>query len=357
MTFSTKLINWFLLGGLFIALTSGCSKPDLSTEAAVRNSIVCYAAIYSKGVYKSDNGGISWFPLTSDQDDLYLYSKKLFMSPDSRKLYVATTGGGLFYIDIEKGMLNTLSGLKDEDVRSVVFRKTKSGQGAGFEIIVGNRETGVYRSVEGGGWEQLNKGLTFRDVNVLFDGASGLFAGTIKGVFRWDDSSKSWLDSSAGIKNGNIFAIAAAPDGKTIYAGAGVYLDAKGRFETIPSIYKSSDNGNTWNASGKGLPKGVLVFSIAVNPQRPERVYLGTSDGVYRSINGGDKWSKTDAGLPEEFRALDIEIAHLSGDTDLVYAAGVNGLYMAFDDNNPAWASRSYGLESTYISSILAKSN
>jgi hypothetical protein len=356
MSFSTKLKYWFFLSGsLVVAFTAGCSKPDLST---VGKNIVCYAAIYSKGVYKSDNGGISWYPLTPDQDDLYLYSKKLIMSPDSKGLYVATTGGGLFFVDIEKGMLKTIGGFKDEDVRSVVLRKMASGQGTGFEVIVGKRETGVYKSIEGtSSWEPINKGLTYHDVNALFDGAGNLFAGTVKGLFRWDESSKSWVDTSAGIENKNIFSVAASPDGKTMYSGAGAYQDKKGRFKTIPSVYKSMDNGNTWNSSGKGLPNGVIVFSIAVNPQRPERIYLGTSEGVYRSINGGDKWSKTNAGLPKEFRALDIKIARFSGDKDLVYAAGVNGLYVTLDDNNTTWTNRGYGLENTYVSSILIQSN
>jgi hypothetical protein len=356
MSFFTKLKYCiFLSGSLVVVFTSGCGKPDLST---IGKSIVCYAATYSKGVYKSDNGGISWYPLTSDQDDLYLYSKKLIMSPDSKGLYVATTGGGLFFIDIEKGILKTMGGFKNEDVRSVAFRKAASGQGSGVEVIVGKRETGVYKLIEGtSNWEPLNKGLTYRDVNALFDGAGSLFAGTVKGLFRWDDSSKSWVDTSAGIENRNIFSVASSPDRKTIYAGAGVYQDKKGAFKSIPSMYKSLDNGNTWNASNKGLPNDILVFSIAVNPQRPERIYLGTSEGVYRSVDGGNKWSKTDDGLPGKFRVLDIKIVHLSGDKDLVYAAGVNGLYIALDDNNIEWASRSYGLENTYVSSILIQSN
>jgi hypothetical protein len=356
MTPTSKLkVCLMILVSLLIASTNGCNKQDLSTAG---ESLVCYTAIYSKGVYKSDNGGISWYPLVASQDELYLYSKKLTMSPDAKKLFICTSGGGLFFIDTEKGTLNTINGFKDEDVRSIVFRKAAIGQGTGFETIVGKRETGIYKSIEGtGAWEQLNKGLTYRDVNVLAECGSRLFAGTIQGIFKCDESSKSWLDVSAGIENKNIFAITASPDGKIIYAGAGGYQKAKGRFKKIPSLYKSINNGNTWEASDNGLPKDALIFSISVNPQKPERIYLGTSEGVYRSTDSGIKWSKTDNGLPKDFRALEIKIAHLSGDEDLVYAAGMNGLFMAIDDKNPAWISRSYGLEKTYVSSILVQSN
>jgi hypothetical protein len=356
MTFKIKFkLSFLLIGSLLILLAFGCSKPDLSTEG---KNLVCYTATYSKGVYKSDNGGISWYQLTSDQDDLYLYSKKLFMSPDSKRLYVTTSGAGLFYFDMEKDVLNTLDGFKDEDIRAVAFRKTSAGSGVGFETITGKRETGVYRSMNGiSSWDLLNKGLTYHDVNTLFDGAGSLFAGSVNGVFRWDDNSKSWVDSSSGIENRNIISFSSSPDGNILYAGAGVYQDRKGRFKSISSFYKSANNGSTWDVSDKGLPDGVLVFSIAVNPQRSERIYLGTSEGVYRSVDGGSKWSKADAGLPEKFKALDVKIAHVSGEKVLIYAAGANGLYMTVDDEQTFWVSRSYGLENTYTSSILVQNN
>jgi hypothetical protein len=352
MTFKIKFrLSFLLISGLLILLVSGCSKPDLSTEG---KNLVCYAATYSKGVYKSDNGGISWYPLSEGQDDIYLYSKKLFLSPDGKRIYVTTTGGGLFFIDMEKGALNNVTGSRDEDVRSVAFLRTSGGQTNVYEIFVGKRDTGVYKSDELASiWETANKGLTYRDVNVLFNGTGSLFAGTNNGIFKWDNSSKSWSDTSAGIENRNIFSIGAGSDGKTIYAGAGAFQDKKGRFKTIQSLYKSMDDGRTWQISDKGLPNDIMVFSIAVNAQRPERVYLGTSEGVYRSIDSGSKWSRICEGLPKKFRVLDIKVMRQTNNKDLVYAAGVNGLYMAPDEESIQWVSRSYGLDNTYVSCLL----
>jgi photosystem II stability/assembly factor-like uncharacterized protein len=334
---------------------TGCSKTDLST---LGNNIVCYAAAYNNGVYKSDNGGISWYPLASDQEDIYFYSKKLFMSQDAKKLYVATTGAGLFYIDMEKGVLNKVSGFKDEDVRSVVFKKASDGQGTGLDIVVGKKETGIFKSVEGTTiWEPFNNGLTYRDINVLYKRADNLYAGTTNGLFKWDEAAKTWVDISQGIKNKNIIAINSDPEGKAIYVGAGAYQNAKGRFQDIPSLYKSTDNGKSWEDSDKGLPDGILVFSVALNPQKSERIYLGTSDGIYRSTDSGKEWSKMKNGLPKELKVLDIRIAQISADNDLVYAAGDQGLFMALDEPDPVWISRSYGLDKTVISSIVLQSN
>jgi hypothetical protein len=352
-----KIINLIMMLSIPLMLSAtGCSRTDLSASG---NNIICYAAIYNKGVYKSENGGISWYPLTTDQDEISFYSKKLIMSPDGKRLYIATTGAGLFFVDTEKGVLNRLNGFKDEDIRSMAFKKTPDGQHAGSsEFFVGKKETGIYKSLEGTNvWEPCNKGLTYRDVNMLFTSAGNLFAGTINGLFKWDETSKKWLDVSAGVKNKNIFAIDSDSQGKTLYAGAGAYQNAKGRFESVDSLYKSSDYGTSWEASCKGLPDDVLIFSVAVNPRKPERIYLGTSEGIYRSIDSGKKWSKTDDGLPDKLQILDIRIAPAAGSEDLVFAGGANGLFMALDNEKPEWVSRSYGLEQTFVSSILLQTN
>ena len=356
MTHTDKFKNLIILLSLALLLPAGsCTKTDIST---LDNNITCYAATYNKGVYKSDNGGISWYPLVSNQDDLYLYSKKLFLNPDNKRLYISTTGGGIFFVDMEKGTLNSLTAFRDEDIRSVAFRNAPNGQGNSIEILVGKKDTGIYKSIEGSdNWEQSNNGLTYRDVNTLFTKTGNLYAGTINGLFKWDEASKMWLVTSEGIKNKNIIAIDADPQGKTIYAGAGVNQNGKGRFEDIPSLYKSTDNGKTWEAADKGLPDDVLVYCIAVNPLKPERIYLGTSDGIYRSTDSGKKWTKMEGGLPKKLRILDIRIAHMSDGKDQVYAAGANGLFVAQDDETPKWVSRSYGLEKTYFSGIALQTN
>ena len=348
---SKNLILLFSL--IFLLAVISCEKTDLSS---LGNNIVCYSAAYNKGVYKSDNGGISWYPLVTGQEDIYLYYKKLFLSPDNKRLYITTTGEGLFFVDMEKNILNRAEEFQDEDISSVAFRAVSNGQGADFEVFAAFREAGIYRSVPGTDeWESFNDGLTYREVNTLYAYAGELYAGTVNGIFRLDNSSMAWEDISGGIKNKNITSISSDIAGKTIYAGTGAYQDKKGSFEGIPSLYKSSDNGKTWEKSDRGLPDGVLIFSIAVNPLKQERIYLGTSDGIYRSTNGGNRWSKTDKGLPEELRILDIRIARGADNIDLVYAAGANGVFIGSDEKNPIWKSRKYGLDETYISSILVQ--
>jgi hypothetical protein len=356
MTHCNTLKNLIIILGLSLLFSAaGCSKTDLSS---LGNNTTCYAAAYNKGVYKSENGGKSWYPLVAEQEDIYLYSKRLFLSPDAKTLYVTTTGNGLFSIDLRKGVLNRVDGFKDEDIRSVAFRNVSKGQYSEVEIFVGKKEIGIYKTVAGSDrWEPFNNGLTYRDVNMLYTDKAGFFVATINGIFKWGDSSGAWMDVSEGIKNRNIISLGADIQGKMIFAGAGAHQESKRIFQSRPSLYKSTDNGKTWVPSDNGLPDDISVFSIAVNPSMPERIYLGTSEGIYRSTDSGRKWSKMDGGLPDEFKVLDIMIVHLSEGKDLVYAAGVNGLFAALDEKNPKWESRSYGFEETYISDVMLQTD
>ena len=206
---------------------------------------------------------------------------------------------------------------------------------------------------ESGNWEPFNKGLTYRDVNVLIIDGKDILAGTINDLFKRDDASKGWKAISEGIKNKNIISIGVDPQGDTIYAGSGTFQDERGFFESIPCLYKSTDQGKTWKASDRGLPDDTLVYAISVNPNKPERIYLGTSEGIFRSTNSGKKWSKMEDGLPDELRVFDIKIVRIADDKDLVYAAGSSGVFMTVDDKRSPWVDRSYGLEKTNITSIV----
>jgi hypothetical protein len=355
MTHISKSCFTIFLSLILLTLTTGCGRPDLSE---LGNDITCYAATYSKGIYKSNNGGISWYPLDLNQEDLYLYFKKVFLGPDKSTLYVSTTGAGLFMIDLDTGSLDSVTQFKDKTVRAIAFRNSSSVQGEDVEILAGMNSRGVFKALEGAdNWEPFNESLTYRDVNVLLVDGKDIFAGTINDLFQWDEASKGWKAISGGIENKNIISLGVDPQGDSMYAGSGAFQDEKGFFESIPCLYKSTDQGKTWKASDRGLPDDTLVYVISVNPSKPERIYLGTSEGIFRSTKSGKKWSKMEDGLPDELRIFDIKIVRVDDDKDLVYAAGSSGVFMTIDDNKSPWVDRSYGLEKTNITSIVVGSS
>jgi photosystem II stability/assembly factor-like uncharacterized protein len=55
-------------------------------------------------------------------------------------------------------------------------------------------------------------------------------------------------------------------------------------------VFKSIDGGRTWQGKNAGLAS-LNVRSLALSPEDPKTVYLGTNgSGLYRSRDGGETW-------------------------------------------------------------------
>jgi hypothetical protein len=65
-------------------------------------------------------------------------------------------------------------------------------------------------------------------------------------------------------------------------------------------VWMSTDNGVTWtprDGSGDGALPDIPVHSIAVDPSRPDRLYLGTDLGVFVSLDRGQTWAVENSGF------------------------------------------------------------
>lgn len=75
-----------------------------------------------------------------------------------------------------------------------------------------------------------------------------------------------------------------------VYAGAGHWTSAR---DTHPGgLLRKAVDDDHWQSLSNGLPAGVEVRAIAIHPQYPQVVYIGTQDGPYRSTDAGDHWQK-----------------------------------------------------------------
>ena len=70
------------------------------------------------------------------------------------------------------------------------------------------------------------------------------------------------------------------------------------------TVYRTRDNGATWQPLTDGLPgphnyQSVYREGLDTDGLDPEGVYTGTSNGeVYASIDGGDHWQRLPGTLP-----------------------------------------------------------
>ena len=98
-----------------------------------------------------------------------------------------------------------------------------------------------------------------------------------------------------------------------------------------PYVFKTTNGGKKWVSITNGLPDGTLVWRIVQDHVNPNLLFLGTEYGVYISLNQGDNWHKFSNGLPTiPVRDLAIQ----KRENDLVLATFGRSFYV-LDDYSP----------------------
>jgi len=114
------------------------------------------------------------------------------------------------------------------------------------------------------------------------DGKNGLYAGTDKGLYRSYDVTKGWekVPFGEGI-NENVFVIfTTSHQPETIWIGT-----------ASSGVIVSHDSGKTWQKVA-GISEETPISSIAINPKRPDYIFVGTSQTLYLSRDGGKTWRR-----------------------------------------------------------------
>jgi len=94
--------------------------------------------------------------------------------------------------------------------------------------------------------------------------------------------------------------------------------------------FKSTDGGATWFPINNGISArvgpsndGIPVFSLTVDPNKPDTLWVGSQfgGGVFRSDDGGESWRSMSNGIQE--RALTIRGFTVEpGNSDVIYLGG-----------------------------------
>jgi len=240
------------------------------------NANVFYLGSASGGVFRSNDGGITWSAIFDDQPVAAIGSLAVAPS-DPNVLYVGTgeanlrgnavPGDGIYKsVDAGKTWTRVLTLVGHIGTMAVDPRSAD----VAFAAVLGhgfgpNPERGVYRTRDGGKtWRQvLRKDADTGASDVALDPSNPniVFAGL------WQVRRRPWTLTSGG-------------------PGSGLYM--------------SRDGGDTWKQlTGKGLPEGIWgKVGVAVAPSDGRRVYAlieAEEGGLFRSDDGGDTWTRASA--------------------------------------------------------------
>lgn len=100
-------------------------------------------------------------------------------------------------------------------------------------------------------------------------------------------------------------------DDKTWYVGAGGFWDVKAthRKKSNPAgignttyahgyILKTTDAGKTWKKIATSIDAELNVGRIEIDPQNSNNILIATGQGMYKSTDAGETWNASNSGLP-----------------------------------------------------------
>lgn len=197
-------------------------------------------------------------------------------------------------------------------------------------IYIAISAAGVFRSDDSGKtWSPINRGLVSQyipDPNAEVGHCvhriamhpsrpDVLFMQKHWDVMRSDNAGESWSEVSGNLPTDFGFVIDVhAHEPNTIFVvpikSDSEHYPPKGKLR----VYRSRNGGNEWEALTKGLPQrncyvNVLRDAMAVDSLDTCGIYFGTTGGqVYASSNGGDSWKAIVRDLPA---VLSVEVQTL----------------------------------------------
>jgi choice-of-anchor A domain-containing protein/uncharacterized repeat protein (TIGR01451 family) len=141
-------------------------------------------------------------------------------------------------------------------------------------IYAGTTGGKIYKSIDNGTtWTLINTGMNASFIWSLLKTGSSFLAATDNGVYSYNDTT--WNLTSLSGKD--VHSLTA--NGNTIYAGTWGF-----------GIFKSNNNGTTWNNCNSGLDSTSMVQSLTVNNGI---ILAGTiGSGLFKSTDGSN-WTKT----------------------------------------------------------------
>lgn len=187
----------------------------------------------------------------------------------SQSMSVTMNSSKNFFVNIIRQFNWTVSntGLTDTIVKAFAVN--------GNIIYAGTADSGVYRSANYGvSWNKMDTGLFDFNVTSLACLGSIVFAGTDSGVFRSNDSAKTWMITDTSTRWGGWGCGTLAIKGTGLYAG------------TLAAMYFSPDSGKTWSQVQTTVVAGsagnISVFG--------NTILLGDRSTIKRSQDNGASW-------------------------------------------------------------------
>lgn len=294
-----------------------------------------YVSTLDGQIHTSGDGGKTWRLVVNLNKPQLILDQLMVDSQDSSVLYTSGhrhIAPGGFFKSADGGITwKESKELKNESIHSMAQSKVDPKT-----ILVGTTR-GVWRSKnQGDDWEKISSSTMPINIDSLAvdpRNAETIYAGTWWRAYKTTDSGKNWkLIKDGMIDDSDVFAVTVDPrnpDHIVSSACSGIYESFNGgekwvKIQGIPSqsrrtrdiLQHPSIAGTIYAATTEGLwmtvnggkswalttQRDLEINSIAVHPDEPNRVFIGTNNyGVMVSNDGGKNFAQTNDKFTSRF--------------------------------------------------------
>ena len=142
------------------------------------------------------------------------------------------------------------------------------------------------------------------------------------GIYRSTDRGRTW--QASGLFGHAVRALVAAPsDPDILVAGA------------LDGVFRSRDGGKNWEMITPANDPELRNFdSLAIDPQDPEIIYAGTFHLPWKTVDGGRDWAAIHEGMIDDSDVLSLAVN--PSNPQQVFASACSGIYRS-DDAGAHW--------------------
>lgn len=291
--------------GVSYALTALTNETTYSVAALSNASDVALAGTWMDGLWKTDNGGSSWYRSMAGITNSRVTG---FAFPGGSTIYGSTQSGGGVFKSTDGGATWSVfsNNWGDRVVNGLVLNPHDPNI-----LFALTQSTGLRRiTLSTGGW--TTAGAVPIPFAKTFSSTIARFA-PLPVANDLDEAPRMLVDPTAIGTSAAMLSMEFAPSNYNI-----AYVGTAGG-----GVYASTDNGVTFSQVGLG---GSVVQGLGVDPANASIVYAATTQAgvLKKSTDGGHNWS--DMPLPDSSVVVNT-VAVWPIDPTSVYIGTTNGIY------------------------------
>ena len=244
-----------------------------------------YLSTLDGQIHTSADGGKNWALLVNLNEPQLVLDQMFVDSRDSKVIYASGHRGkfpGGFFKSTDGGASwKEAKELSGEAIHAMTQAKDNP------DLLYVGTSNGIFISKDSGDdWEKMESATMPVNLNSMVVDPrknSTIYAGTSWRPYKSTDSGKSWrLIKTGMIDDSDVFAMTINPrNAEHIIASA------------CSGIYESFSGGETWKKI-QGIPaQSRRTRDIVQHPTLPGTVYAATTEGFWMTTNGGKSWALT----------------------------------------------------------------